>query len=146
MKKLILSLTLSLTIGVTTLFANEITVSDRVKQSFEKEFSKAQLVTWNNAGEFLKASFVWAGHRAEAYFNQEGQLQGCARDIFYDQLPMAVMTSLDKKFAGADVIDVNEITNSEGTNYRLTLEVSGKKYRVKCDTAGNVVETERLKK
>ena len=147
MKKIFLSLSLMLTVGLTTALANdELNVSKQVRQSFKKEFAGAQLVKWDDLGQYLKATFVLGGHRAEAYFNTDGELEGCIRDLFYDQLPLAVMTSLDKRFAEAAILDVREITNTEGTAYRVTLEMQNKRYRVKTDPGGNITEAEKIKK
>lgn len=146
MKKTILSLSLMLAVGVSIAFANvEPVINEKVKAAFQKEFAAAKLVTWSEAGEYLKASFVLGEHRAIAYFTGEGLLEGCARDLFYDQLPILVMKSLDKRYTGASIIDVTEIVNADGTIYRLTLEFKDKKYKVKADTSGNIIESQKLK-
>jgi hypothetical protein len=147
MKRIFLSLSLMLTVGLTAVLANDETpVSSQVQESFKKEFAGAQFVKWSGVEEYLKATFVLGGHMAEAYFNANGELQGCVRDLFYDQLPLAVMKSLDKRFAEADILEVREITNTAGTTYRVTLEMSDKKYRVKTDAEGNIIEEEKVKK
>ncbi len=146
MKRIILSLSLLLTVAITTTFANGGNpISDQVLKSFKKEFATAQLVQWNDLGEYLKASFVLGDHRVEAYFNTEGELLGSVRGLFYNQLPLAVMTSLDKRFAEADILDVNEITNAGGTSYLVNLEFHDKKYRVKADPGGNLGEIEKVR-
>ena len=143
MKRIFLSLSFLLTVAVTTTLANP--VSEKVLQSFKKEFAGAQAVQWNDLGEYFKASFVLGERRVEAYFNTDGELQGCVRNLFYNQLPLAVMTSVDKRFAEADILDVNEITNSSGTSYQVTLEFRNKKYRIKADPGGNLAEIEKVK-
>ncbi|MEK7224976.1 MAG: hypothetical protein AAB221_04750 [Bacteroidota bacterium] len=87
-----------------------------------------------------------AGHRVIAYFNEDNELAGCIRDIFYDQLPLTVMKAVDKKFPGADVQEVREITNSDGTSYMLKAELNNKKYKVKVSSAGNITDIEKLAK
>jgi hypothetical protein len=147
MKRIIVSLALVLTAGLTTLFANtETGISDQVRIAFEKEFAGAQSVCWNEEGDYLKATFLMGGHRAEAYYNREAEFLGCIRNLFYDQLPLTLMTSMDKRFAGAGILDVREVNNAEGTTYRLTLEVQNVKYHVKADTGGNILEIQKLKK
>ncbi len=147
MKKIILSLSLLLTVAVTTaVAAAEPGINEQVKESFKKEFAGAELIRWADAGDYVKATFILRGYRTEAYFAQDGQLEGTVRSLFYNQLPLAVMTSLDKRYATADIIDVTEITNGNGTAYRVTVEANGKKFRVRIDTAGNITDIERLKK
>ncbi len=128
-------------------FANERPGPDPDKQvlnQFKKEFSSAENVFWEKQDEYDKATFVLAGRRVVAYYNQDGQLEGCVRDIFFDQLPLAAMTAVDKKYSQSDVLDIKEITNSEGTNYKLTIESKGRKYKVKLTPSGNITDVEKL--
>jgi hypothetical protein len=146
MKRIFVSLSLLLTVGLSSAFAADKTnVDQQVKESFKKEFSGASYVEWNEIGDYFKATFIIGGHRAEAYFTKEGELAGSARDLFYDQLPLAVMTSLDKRYASAEVMDVREINNAEGTTYHVTFRVQGKQVKVKTDTGGNILTTEKSK-
>ena len=147
MKKIFLALSLLLTVAVTAVLANEKKETDpRVLASFNKEFAGAQNVTWDQEGDFYKARFVIWGHTAVAYFTEEGELAGCCRDIFFDQLPLMVMTSVNKRFAGAEVDEVREITNPEGTFYRLTIRVSDKKLIIKAGADGIVTEIKKAGK
>ena len=147
MKRIILSLSLMLAVGLTTVLANYNTpVSDLVKESFKKEFPGVESVKWSDQGDYQKATFVFTGHRSVAYFNENGELEGSARDLFFDQLPLAVMRSFDKRFDGAYFMDVLEVTNIEGTSYRLTVEKQDKRYRVKADAGGNILDVVRVKK
>lgn len=146
MKKIIISFSLLLTTAV-TLFANEAaTPNEQVLASFKKEFSTAQDVSWNKQDNFDKATFLLGASWVVAYFSPAGQLEGCARDIFFDQLPLAVMSAIDKRFIAAEIINVREITNGDGTHYRLTLEAKSKKYKVKVDSSGNINEVDKLAK
>lgn len=147
MKKLFLSLFSMFTIATAIAFTNtDPGINEQVQESFKKEFAGAELVKWTNTGDYVKATFILRGYRTEAYFTQKGQLEGSVRSLFYNQLPLAVMTSLDKRFGNADVFDVNEITNSSGTTYRITLESKGRKYLAKVNTAGNLTDIQKLKK
>ena len=137
---------LLLSTGLTTVFANEtIEPSQLVLNQFKKEFSTAENVKWDKQDDYDKATFVLMGRRVIAYFNSLGQLEGCMRDIFFDQLPLAVMTAIDKRFAAAEVTDVSEISNGEGTSYRIRLYSKNKKYSVKVGANGNINEVEKIK-
>jgi hypothetical protein len=146
MKKVLVMLSLITAFAISAFAKDKITISNKVKQSFEKEFAGAQAVSWSEAGEYQKASFVIGGHRAEAYYDADGEFSGCIRDLFYDQLPLAVMTTVDKAFPNAAMLDVREITNADGTNYKLTLEVNSNKYSIKLNSTGQIVEKVKLKK
>jgi hypothetical protein len=145
MKKMILSLSLLVTAGLSAVYANEDPGPDQeVLELFKKEFSSAQNVSWSRQGDYDKATFVLAGRRAIAYFNPEGELEGSVRDLFYDQLPLTVMTAVDKRFADAEIIDVREINNAEGTHYKIRLKAKTKKYSVKVNSSGSISEVDKL--
>ena len=61
MKKIILSLSLLLTVAVTTaVAAAEPGINEQVKESFKKEFAGAELIRWADAGQksFLQPASV----------------------------------------------------------------------------------------
>lgn len=147
MKKVIVPiLVIMMTAGLSS-FANLNTQPDKqVLDQFKKEFATAENVSWDKQDEFDKATFVLAGRRVIAYYNSNAQLEGCIRDIFFDQLPLAVMTAVDKRFPQAEIMDVREITNSEGTNYRITVESKKRKFRVKVSANGGINDIEKLTK
>ena len=147
MKKIILSLSVLATAGLSAVYAsNDPDPDQEVLELFKKEFSSAQHVSWSRQGDYDKATFVLAGRRAIAYFNPDGELEGSARDLFYDQLPLVVMSAVDKRFADAEVIEVREINNAEGTHYRIRLTAKNKKYNVKVNSSGSISEVEKLVK
>ncbi len=147
MKKIIVFFSLLLTTGLSVVFANEkVNPDQRTLDGFKKEFIAAQNVTWDKQGDYDKATFLLTGHRVIAWFNTAGQLEGCIRDIFFDQLPLIVMSAVDKRFAEADILTVREITNSDGTSYSITLETKSKKYSVKVGSSGNIDEVDKLLK
>jgi len=146
MKKVLLSASLFLIVAVTTAFAkNDPGITEELKASFEKEFIGAQSVRWIESGDYYRVNFVFQGCVTEAYYNKEGEFEGSVRSLFFNQLPISAITSVNKRFAGADVLDVYEISNANGTRYRLTLTSQKKKYKVMVDASGNILEKERIK-
>ncbi len=130
MKKIFLFLSFAMIIGMTSAFAStDPNVSPKVQQSFKKEFPTAEYVRWGKDQDYLKASFVFADYRTEAWFSADGQLLGTIRDLLYNQLPLAVMKELEKRFPTADIIEIREITNSNGTTYKMVAETKKGKYQ-----------------
>lgn len=147
MKKIFISMTMLLTAAASTAFAKKDTrPGPGLEEVFRQEFSGAENVSWSRQENFQKATFVLGGHRVIAYFNEDNELAGCIRDIFYDQLPITVMKAVDKKFPDADMQEVREITNIEGTSYWLKTELNNKKYKVRITSAGNITDIEKLAK
>src|SRR5215207_4326627 len=112
MKRVFLSMSLLLAVGVTNVQASSAgDPGDKVKASFAKEFAGAQSVEWTLEGDYISALFVLNRHRVIAYFNTTGELQGYARGISFNELPLVVTILLDKHFSRTDFTDILEITN-----------------------------------
>ena len=137
MKNLIVSLATVLATGLAPAFAHTTNDNPRAEKVFAQQFAGAENVKWTKlADDYLKASFTLSGIRVEAYFNQDGELQGTLRNLFYNQLPLAVMQTVSHKFNGAVIVEIKEITNNDGTSYYVTLEEGDKKVVLKA-TSGN---------
>jgi len=145
MKKFILVIALASITAMPSLASNTPEPGYRVLEEFKKEFPSAENVKWDTESQFLKANFILAGRRVIAYFSEEGQLEGSIRDIFYDQLPLSVMTSVERRFIDFDVLYIREINNAEGTHYKIRLDANGKKYSVRVSSNGNISDVERVK-
>ena len=147
MKKRFLILSAALTLVVGSAFAGNVTdVTQKVRDSFKKSFANAQVLEWTEAGDFLKATFLTNGVRAEAYFTNEGELAGSIRSVFADQLPLSVVSAINSKYEEPVMLEVFEISNAQGTKYRVTLESDNNKIRVMSDASGNIVSSEKIKK
>lgn len=97
MKKIFLILSFVIVAGLYTASADP-GVDPRVRQSFQREFPTARILKWEKNGDYLKATFVFNENRTEAWFSNEGELQGTIRCLLYDQLPFAVMRELKAGF------------------------------------------------
>lgn len=147
MKKIFVSLSFILTATASSTFANIVPdPAPGVEEVFKKEFAGAENVIWSQQENYQKATFILGGHRVIAYFNEDNEFAGCIRNILYDQLPLIVIKTVDKKFPGADLLEISEITNSEGTSYLLRIDVNNKELKVKISSDGNITESEKLKK
>lgn len=144
MKKIFITLTVCMAAFASPVFAaGDPGPGQLVLESFKKEFVNAEQVSWDKQEGFDKATFLLAGSRAVAFFNSRGELAGSIRDIFFNQLPLAVMTTVDRRFPEADVYDVREISNETGTSYRLTVEEKGRKKTVRVDPSGHISNVEK---
>ena len=145
MKFFFVSLLFILTIGLTTALADDVIISDKVKESFNKEFVGAKSVEWRHIGDYQVALFVFCSQRLEAYFNADGELAGSARNILFEQMPLTIMRLAQKRYAGADILDILEISNPEGISYLLTVEKQNKRFRVKVGTGGDFLRVDKIK-
>ncbi len=147
MKKLIVSLSLLLTVGIFAASATPLTTPDpRVEKAFKKEFAGAEYVKWSEDEGYISVSFVLNSHRIQAWYNKNAELLGSIRGITYNQLPMLVLRSIQTRFSEPVMIEMTEVTNSEGTQYKVVLENKDKKYKVSIRPDGIIEETQKLKK
>ena len=146
MKKLIAILSLVLIAGTISAFAIENPKTPKSRKVFEQKFVGAENVKWTNiSSEYEKVWFTMAGSSAEAYFNSNGELLGTARNIFFSQLPLSVIQRVNNRFAGSVVIEVNEITNVDGTSYKVVVEQKDRKYVIKLSSLGDITDLSKQK-
>lgn len=146
MKKFFLS-ALILTAGFVSAFANNSDNDPKAEQVFSKQFAGAQNITWSRTAEgVLKVNFVWGGHGTVVYFNDKAEIVASIRNMFFDQLPMTIVRSVESKFKNPVVTEVREISTDEGTSYSLVLEEGTKKFKVKLNSLGEVLVKEKVKK
>jgi hypothetical protein len=149
MKNLIVTLSFALAAGLTPVLATPVTSTPIMEEVFAQKFAGAENVKWTKLDEdYQKVSFTLGGTRAEAYFGTNGELLGTVRNLFFSQLPLVVMQAVGNRFDNAAIIEVKEITNNDGTSYRVVLEHKEKKYNIKLNSAGDITEQqkEKLKK
>ena len=125
MKKQILIVAMILLTGLSATFANVIeTVNQKVSNAFNKEFSGAQDVQWENGKSFAKATFKLNSQVMFAYYSQEGELLGVTRNIVSSQLPINLLSDLKKSYSQYWISDLFEMGNHSTTTYYITLESS----------------------
>ncbi|MBL7741703.1 MAG: hypothetical protein JNK14_20965 [Chitinophagaceae bacterium] len=147
MKNFIVTLSLVLaTAGTGQVFANSTPDDPRTLETFTKKFVGAENIKWSKLTDgYEKVAFTLSGTRAEAYFGSEGEFLGTVRNIFYSQLPLPVIQAVSNKFQEASVIEVKEISNSEGVSYRVILEHKDRKYSLKLNSLGDITEQQKEK-
>ena len=147
MKNLIVSVAALLMTGVTPVLAHETGNDPRAEKVFATQFSGAENVKWFDLEDgFQRVLFTLNGIAVEAFYDQDAELVGTTRHLFFNQLPLLVMQSVNNKFTGAVIIEVKEINNSNGTQYRIVLEQKDKKYQLRLNSLGDVIEKEKVKK
>jgi hypothetical protein len=137
MKRTIFTLALSLILGTASFANNDESNNQKAVQSFKKEFAQAKDVSWQKAGDLVKATFTLNERVLFAYYNEAGDLMAITRNITTDLLPIALQTSLRKDYAGYWVSDLFEMVTGGQTNYYVTLENADHKIVMKSEDFGN---------
>jgi hypothetical protein len=147
MKKFFLLLPLLLAVLSVTSFARNTPDGDpRAEKAFNKYFAGAANAEWSEEAGFIKVTFTWAEHRTIAYFNLNGELAGSIRNLFFNQLPLSVTRSVQQNFQNPIVVEIKEISNEEGIYYALTVEENNKKFKVRANSIGEILEKTKVKK
>jgi len=146
MKKILLGLSMVLTIGLSATLANEETkVDPKVLSAFQKEFSFAKNVTWGSANELSQVRFSLNDQGFVAWYNADAELISVARNILYMQLPLSVIKSLEERYSKADLSGIVEVTRNNETTYYINAEEKNKKLLLQATPSGGISIVRRIK-
>lgn len=129
MKKIIV--TLAIAFVTMSAVAGEVKVSARVLDAFEEQFTSATDVTWTEASNYYKVSFLFNGQKVSAFYSLEGELVGTTRNISSLDLPINLQAALKKDYKGYWISDLFEVSNTDGISYYLTVESAESKLVLK---------------
>ena len=146
MKKVFVTLFLSVTVFATSAFATgEPGIDPKIVSAFQKEFSFAQNVKWQEKGELIQVTFSLFEHGFVAWYNSKAELVSTARNILYMQLPLSVIRALQEYYAEAELSGIVEFTSDGETYYQIRAEVKKKKYLLKATPYGHISVVKRIK-
>ena len=148
MKKLLVTVAFA-ALGVVTSFAADITkVNQQVLAAFEKEFSTATNVSWEQLkdADIYHASFIYANEIMEAYYTEEGDLIAAARHIAPEKLPLLVSKSIRENYCHYQFKQASEYMSAETTSYIVSLENEKASLLVRIYNNGNAEVLKRSKK
>src|SRR6266550_4266947 len=131
MKKFIIAFAVASILITTTAFAGPKAGDNPAQTTFQKEFKGAEDVKWSEGRDVISASFTLINSRIVAYFNYEGELLGTARNVLFNQLPLAVIKEINNRFASAPVYNIIEYTVSGETFYNMDVDTSTKHLKIK---------------
>ena len=146
MKKTFVTLFTILTIGIAAaLAAGKADVDPKILSAFQKEFSCAKNAKWEEEGNLVRVNFLLNDQGITAWYNSDAELVTTARSIFYNQLPISVIRSLDKEYAGAEIFGITEINRNDETWYQIRANKKDKKYLLKASPSGNIIVLKKIK-
>ena len=144
MKKFIVASAAVLTFISSTAFAGPKKFNP-AENTFHDQFKGATDVKWQEGKESIKASFALNGFHVEAYFSSTGELLGTARNVLFNQLPLAVVKEIDTRYGSAPVYDIIEYNSDSETFYQMTVELPAKKLLVRAASGGDISVEKRIK-
>lgn len=145
MKKLIIACAATLTLISSTAFAGKKEKFNPAENNFQNEFKGATEVKWQEGRETIKASFALNGFHVEAYYSYTGELLGTARNVLFNQLPLAVVKEIDTRYGSAPVYDIVEYNTGAETFYQMTVELPNRKLQIRAASGGEISVEKRIR-
>jgi len=150
MKKILIFAAFSLLlIGNTAFASGEELVNQKVRESFNKEFSTAGGVRWKQLKNenIFEAQFIYNNQRLCAFYDENGQLLVISRAIPAASLPLLVTKKLNSQYKDYQIQEVIEYVNEGDTSYFLQLEKNNQRVIVQAYSSGStrIFKKERLK-
>jgi hypothetical protein len=137
MKKIIMVLTMALTLSTSFAFTGEESISKKAVNAFKTEFAGATNAAWTAANNCYKVTFNLGDQQLFAYYSTSGEFMAVTRHISSFNLPLNLQSSLKKSWSNYWITDLFEIANQEGTAYYVTLETADSKIVLKSTDGGN---------
>jgi hypothetical protein len=146
MKRSIIVFSAILSVITATAFVGARPGGNPAEATFQKEFSGATNVKWNEGKDIISASFLLSDSRIVAYFTSEGSLIGTERNVLFNQLPLNVVKEINNRYGNAPIFDIIEYTSGTETFYGMVVDTPTKRLKLKITGEGDVTVQQREKK
>ena len=144
MKKLIIFICLFAALCVKA--SNPPEVNEKVLKAFSETFMKATDVVWHEMKNFYEASFKQSDVISRAIYDQGGNLVRTTRYYSQENLPINILTKLQKRYAGKSVYGVTELSTEDQVSYHITMQDEKNWYIIKADNWGSLELEQKYKK
>ena len=144
MKKLIIFTCLFAALSATA--SNPPEVSEKVLKAFNETFMKATEVVWYEVQNLYEASFKQSEVISRAIYDQDGNLLRTTRYYSQENLPINILTKLQKRFAGKSVYGITELSTDDEVSYHITMQDEKNWYIIKADNWGSLELQQKYKK
>ena len=144
MKKLIIFTCLFAALSATA--SNPPEVSEKVLKAFSETFMKATDIVWHEVKNLYEASFKQSEIITRAIYDQDGNLLRTTRYYSQEDLPINILTKLQKRYAGKSVYGVTELSTEDQVSYHITMQDEKNWYIIKADNWGSLELEQKFKK
>ena len=144
MKKLIIFTCLFAALSATA--SNPPEVSEKVLKAFSETFMKATDIVWHEVKNLYEASFKQSEIITRAIYDQDGNLLRTTRYYSQEDLPINILTKLQKRYAGKSVYGVTELSTEDQVSYHITMQDEKNWYIIKADNWGSLELEQKYRK
>jgi hypothetical protein len=123
MKQVIFSIALM----VSGMFSNVQAAADTIASpeavmAFQKQYSKAKQILWEDFGSVYKVSFEQDGKYAAAFYDNEGKTVSVVKNVSLTELPSSLRTATRKHFKNYWITELVHINSEAGKGYYVIFE------------------------
>ena len=93
-----------------------------------------------------EASFKQSEIITRAIYDQDGNLLRTTRYYSQENLPINIITKLQKRYAGKTVYGVTELSTEDQVSYHITMQDEKNWYIIKADNWGSLELEQKFKK
>ena len=144
MKKLIILTCIFAALGAKASTPPE--VNEKVLKAFNETFMKATEVIWHEVKNLYEASFKQSEIISRAIYDKDGNLLRTTRYYSQENLPINILTKLQKRYAGKSIYGVTELSTEDEVSYHITLQDEKNWYIIKADNWGSLELEQKYKK
>ena len=133
MKKKIITLAVAFVLIANTMFAGAVKsmVPESVSYAFNQGFAHAKLIHWDSFGTYFKATFMQKGETMYAFYSDDAEFMGVAKNILSDNLPVTLLSEIKTKFQGYWIIDLANYEVAGKNGFLITIENADEKLVLK---------------
>ncbi len=146
MKTLILSAVTLLTITFNAAASPEPSVNEKAQATFVTIFKTAINVTWSETANSTEAFFITNSVKTRATFDTKGNLIQTIRYYHSDKLSPVVLAGVRSAFPGKEIHGITEVSNKNGTNYRIVLKDDKNYTHINADGTGDTEVVSKYKR
>lgn len=145
-RKQLLTLSFLLFVSAGAFAFDGFVISEKLLQSFKQTFPNAQEVKWLETGEKYIVNFKENGILTKIDYDKDGNFVSSLRYYSEKNLPLNILTKLQKKYADKKIFGVTEMTSDSNVDYYIKMEDDKNWITVKSNADGNFQVVEKYKK
>jgi len=121
-------------------------VTEKVLKAFSETFMKATDVVWHEVKNYYEASFKQSEIISRAVYDQDGNLVRTTRYYSQENLPINILTKIQKRYAGKSIYGITELSSEDQVSYHITLQDEKNWYIIKADNWGSLELEQKYRK
>ena len=133
MKKKIITLAVAFVLIANSMFAGvaKNAVPESVSYAFKQGFTHAKLIHWDSFGTYFKATFMQKGQTMYAFYSDNADFMGVAKNVLSDKLPVTLQADVKTKFQGYWITDLANYEVAGKNGFLITIENADEKLVLK---------------